>query len=52
MTRVEQRAARRIREQDGIEWEHVILVPLIFSKYGQEKSFKYYVVLIQKTKPA
>ena len=27
-----------------IEWEHVIPVPFIFSKYGQEKSLKLYVV--------
>ena len=27
-----------------IEWEHAIPVPFIFSKYGQEKSLKLYVV--------
>lgn len=27
-----------------IEWEHVMPVPFIFSKYGQEKSLKLYVV--------
>lgn len=27
-----------------IEWEHVVPVPFIFSKYGQEKSLKLYVV--------
>ena len=27
-----------------IEWEHMTNVPFIFSKYGQEKSLKLYVV--------
>ena len=27
-----------------IEWEHIMPVPFIFSKYGQEKSLKLYVV--------
>lgn len=27
-----------------VEWEHIMPVPFIFSKYGQEKSLKLYVV--------
>lgn len=35
--KVNQRAKR-------VEWEHVMPVPFIFSKYGQEKSLKLYIV--------
>lgn len=28
----------------NVEWEHIMPIPFIFSKYGQEKSLKLYVV--------